>query len=312
MGAARRGMTAAMLAGAMMTGATVVWAQPAAPAPPAPMVQVEGLKSVSPHVQVIPDNSVPLVPNIGFVVGSKGVLVIDTGLGPRNGAAVAETAQRLAKGGTIWIVATHAHPEHDLGAQAFPTGSRLIRSKDQAADAEGDMRLAQVFSGRSPAIAELLKDAKPRPADVTFDREHVLDLGGVQAKVMAMGPNHTAGDTVVWVEADKVLFAGDIAMKAQPSMMAEKTTIARWQESLDAFTALAPKVIVPSHGPIGDLTLVRGYQAYLKEVAERTAAAKASGATLEVATASVTEAMVGRYPDRARLAGAVRVAYAGG
>ena len=292
--------------------ATSALAQPV-PAPPAVgMVQPAGLKAVSPHVQVIPDNSVSLVPNVGFVVGTKGVLVIDTGLGPRNGAAVAEVAQRLAKGGQIWLVTTHAHPEHDLGAQAFPASAKLIRSRDQEADiADQGMRLAQVFAARSPAIADLLKDAKFRPADVTFDKDYVLDLGGVSAKVIAMGPNHTAGDTAVWVAADRVLFSGDVSMKPQPSIMAAKATVAQWMKSLDAFEALKPAVVVPSHGPIGDVGLVQGYRAYLNEVVERTTAAKASGASLEAATATVTEAMAARYPDKGRLAGAVRLAYGG-
>lgn len=288
--------------------ATEAVAQPAAP--PVPMVQAAGLKALSAHVQAIPDNSVPLVPNVGFVVGTKGVLVIDTGLGPRNGAAVAQVAQRLAKGGQIWLVTTHAHPEHDLGAQAFPASAKVIRSNDQVADiADQGLRLAQVFSGRSPAIAELLKDANFRAADVTFDKTYDLDLGGVTARIMAMGPNHTAGDTVVWVAADRVLFSGDVSMKPQPSIMAAKSSVAQWMTSLDAFEALKPAVVVPSHGPIGDVGLVQGYRTYLKEVAERTAAAKAGGATLEAATAAVTEAMAGRYPDRARLGGAIRLAY---
>jgi len=307
----RAAVVAALLATAFAgTGAL---AQPAPSPAVVGMVQPAGLKAVSPHVQVIPDNSVSLVPNVGFVVGTKGVLVIDTGLGPRNGAAVAEIAQRLAKGGQIWLVTTHAHPEHDLGAQAFPASAKVIRSKDQEADiADQGMRLAQVFAARSPAIADLLKDAKFRPADVTFDKDHVVDLGGVSAKVIAMGPNHTAGDTAVWVASDKVLFSGDVSMKPQPSIMASKATVAQWMKSLDAFEALKPAVVVPSHGPIGDVGLVQGYRAYLKEVVERTTAAKASGASLEAATATVTEAMAARYPDKGRLAGAVRLAYAGG
>ena len=43
--------------------------------PPPPLVKPEGLKAISDHVQVIPDNSVPLVPNVGYIVGDKGVLV---------------------------------------------------------------------------------------------------------------------------------------------------------------------------------------------------------------------------------------------
>src|SRR5688572_2987934 len=93
-------------AAAAAVGAAMLWGAPAEaraqPAAPTHLVQTELLKAVSPHVQVIPDQSVPIVPNVGFVVGAKGVLVIDTGLGPRNGAAVGEVARRLAKGGQIW------------------------------------------------------------------------------------------------------------------------------------------------------------------------------------------------------------------
>ena len=76
--------------------ALLVLAQPlAAQTPPDPIVKTEWLRQVSPHVYIIPDNSVPLVPNVGFVIGERGVLVIDTGLGPRNGSAVLEVAKKL-------------------------------------------------------------------------------------------------------------------------------------------------------------------------------------------------------------------------
>jgi hypothetical protein len=63
--------------------------------PPPPIVKVEGLRQISPHVYIIPDNSVPLVPNVGYVIGDQAVLVIDTGLGPQNGAAVYEVRKNL-------------------------------------------------------------------------------------------------------------------------------------------------------------------------------------------------------------------------
>jgi hypothetical protein len=52
----------------------------AAQTPPAPIINVDGLRQISDHVHVIPDNSVALVPNIGYIVGERAVLVIDTGL----------------------------------------------------------------------------------------------------------------------------------------------------------------------------------------------------------------------------------------
>ena len=279
------------------------------PPPADPVVRVEGLRPLSLRVQVIPDNSVSLVPNVGFVIGRTGVLVVDTGLGGANGAAVAAAAQKVAPGRKIYLVATHAHPEHDLGAHGFPAGTVMIRSREQAGERAADMRLAAMFALRSPAIAERLKGATFRAADVTFDRQHTLDLGGVTVVLYAMGPAHTEGDIAIWAPTDRVLFSGDLAMKAQPSILSDKATLASWTSVLDRLEALKPSVVVPSHGPVGDVGYIRGYRAYLEEVARRTAEAKGKGQTLEAATAAITEAMADRYPDRGRLSGAIRMAW---
>jgi glyoxylase-like metal-dependent hydrolase (beta-lactamase superfamily II) len=280
--------------------------------PPAPIVKVEGLRQISPHVHVIPDNSVPLVPNVGYIVGDRAVLVIDTGLGPRNGAAVYEVAKKLGGSKTLYLVTTHIHPEHDLGAQAFPDTTKLIRSTEQVKDmAESGLQLAKVFASRSAFNAELLKDADFRKADITFERDYDLDLGGVHAKLTAMGPNHTLGDTIVWVESERVLFAGDLAMRAQPAFASPHSSLRQWLASLDRLEALKPAIIVPSHGPTGEGTgFITGYRAYLTEVRDRTAAEKRAGRGVDQAVEAVTAAFGDRAPDKARLAGAIKAAYA--
>ena len=134
---------------AAVTALAIVGAAPAAVAqtPPEPLVRIEGLRQISPRVHIIPDNSVPAVPNVGYIVGDSAVLVIDTGMGPRNGAAVHEVAKKLAGSKALYLVTTHVHPEHDLGAQAFPDTAKLIRSTDQLKDiAESGLRLAKVFA----------------------------------------------------------------------------------------------------------------------------------------------------------------------
>src|SRR5215469_5684060 len=284
----------------------------AAQTPPPPIVKTEGLRQISPHVQIIPDNSVPLVPNVGYVIGDQAVLVIDTGLGPRNGEAVYEVAQKLAGPKQLYLVTTHVHPEHDLGAQAFPPTTKLIRSTDQVKDiAEFGLQLAEVFAKRSPINAELLKDANFREADITFERDYDLDLGGVHAKMTAMGANHTAGDTIIWIESDRVLFAGDIAMRAQPAFASPHSSLKRWLASLDQLEALNPAIIVPSHGPTGEgVGFITGYRAYLTEIRDRVAAEKREGHSADEAVTTITAAFGDRAPDKARLAGAIKAAYA--
>src|SRR5215470_11157058 len=287
-------------------------AQLAAQSWPAPLVKIEGLRQISDHVYVIPDNSVPVVPNVGYIVGDHAALVVDTGLGPPNGEAVYGVAGKLAGTKTLYLVTTHVHPEHDLGAQAFPDTTKLIRSNDQLNDiAESGLRLAKIFASRSPVYSDLLKDADFRKADITFERDYDLDLGGVRAKLTAMGPNHTVGDTIVWIESEHVLFAGDLAMRAQPAFASPHSSLRHWLAVLDRLEELKPVIIVPSHGPTGDGTgFIIGYRAYLTEVRDRTGAQKRAGSSMDQAVETVTAAFGDRAPDKARLAGAIKAAYA--
>lgn len=287
-------------------------AQPSAPgeAPP-PLVKPDRVQKVSDHVWVIPDDSVPLVSNIGFVVGSRATLVVDTGLGRRNGEAILGQAIKLAPRNALYIVTTHIHPEHDLGAQAFPSSATLIRSKDQVAEiAEQGLTLAQAFARRSALTAELLKDAQFRKADLVFEREHDLDLGGVKVRILAMGPNHTKGDTATFVEGERVLFSGDVAMRPQPAFASPASSLSHWLQSLDRLDALKPAIVVPSHGPMGDAAIIAGYRTYLTTIQARTRELKAQGKSAEEAGTTITSELAVRYPDRGRLAGAIRAAWA--
>ncbi|MEO6005657.1 MAG: MBL fold metallo-hydrolase [Opitutus sp.] len=275
-----------------------------------PVVREGVTEKISEHVYVIPDASMPLVPNVGIIVGSRSTFVVDTGLGRKNGEAVLREVKQLSPTAELYLGTTHFHPEHDLGAMAFPASTTLIRSADQVKDiTEFGLQLANTFSKRSPFIADLLKDAEFRPATVTFEREKTVDLGGVTVRLIAMGANHTRGDTVFLVEPDHVLFSGDVVMRPQPSFASPYSTIRHWLESLEFLEGLHPAKLVPSHGPIGDTSLIADYRTYLTQVQTRTVELKKSGKSVDDCVQTVTAELQGTYRDQGRLAGAVRAAY---
>src|SRR5690349_12675070 len=180
---------------------------------PDPLVRENATVKLAPHTYVIPDGNVPLVPNVGIVVGSRGTLVIDPGLGRRNGETVLREVAKVSQNTELYIASTHFHAEHTTGYVAFPASAKYINARVQEAEfAEGGLPQIRTFSARSPMTAELLKDATGRKADITFDRDYLLDLGGVRVRFVVVGPTHTRGDTGLFVEGDGVLFAGDVVM----------------------------------------------------------------------------------------------------
>ena len=281
------------------------------PAPPVPPLVREGVtEKISPHVYEIPDNSVPLVPNVGIVVGSKATLVIDTGLGARNGATVMREVAKVSTNAELYLVTTHVHPEHDLGAGGFPATVKMIRSKDQVDEiAASGLDMAKRFAGFSPLHAELLQGAEFRKADSTFEKEHTVDLGGVTVRVLAMGFNHTRGDTAVFVEPDRVLFSGDVSMLLLPSVGAG-ASLDQWLASQDRFTALQPARVVPSHGPIGDASIMTRTKAFVSTVQRRAGELKKAGNTVDQTIATLQAELEPTYGKSPRMVGPIRAAYA--
>ena len=304
----RRLVCTVVMAGAVAAGAGV-GAQRGQPLPP-PMIKEGVTQKIGEHVYVIPDFDVVLVPNVSIVVGARGTLVVDTGRGAKNGQAVMREVDKVSKGSELYLVATHIHPEHDLGAGGFPPRTKMLRSKEQEADIqETGLSTAKVFANFSPVIGELLQGAEFRKADISFEREHVVDLGGVRARVMAMGVNHTRSDIAVFVEPDRVLVSGDLVMMGLPQFTAPTARIATWLGTLDRFDALKPLRIVPSHGAMGDATMIAAYRTFLTTVRDRAAVLKKDGKTIDEALRALQDELQARY-NRNQMASAVRAAYA--
>jgi len=295
---------------AIVAAAAGVSAQRGQPQPlPPPMIKEGVTQKIAEHVYVIPDFDVVLVPNVTIVVGTRGTLVVDTGLGAKNGQAVMREVEKVSKGPELYLVATHIHPEHDLGAGGFPPRTKMLRSKEQEADIqETGLSTAKVFANFSPVVGELLQGAEFRKADISFERERVVDLGGVRARVMAMGANHTKSDIAVFVEGDRVLVAGDLVMMGLPQFTAPSARIATWIGSLDTFDALKPVRIVPSHGAMGDASMIATYRSFLTTVRDRAAALKKNGKTVDETVRTLQDELQARF-NRSQMASAVRAAY---
>ena len=97
--------------------------------------------------------------------------------------------------------------------------------------------------------AELLegRHASARPTSPSTATTS-LDLGGVRVRFLVVGPTHTRGDTGFFVEGDGVLFSGDVVMNNSFLAATAVSSMKAWLAAFDAFEAMKPKTIVPSHG----------------------------------------------------------------
>jgi glyoxylase-like metal-dependent hydrolase (beta-lactamase superfamily II) len=269
-----------------------------------------GMAQNAPAPQGVPANSVTRVsehvyaiigfPNIGIIVGDRSTLVVDTGMGPSNGAIVVREVEKLAKGPNLYLTTTHFHPEHASGEQAFPPRTVLIRpaAQQEEMDQHG-AEFMEMFRSRSAWFREQLKDVKLRPPDIVFDHEVKLDLGGgVTARLMWLGPAHTAGDELIFVEPDRALLPGDIVEnKLVPNMPNAQSSPKGWIAILDKLEPLKPRYIVPDHGTLGDGSLIAQERAFLVDLQARSLELKRQGVPVEEAGKRLTEQLKASHAD---------------
>jgi len=238
-------------------------------------------------------------PNIAIVVGTRATLMVDTGMGPRNGAVVAREAAKLAKNTNLYLTTTHFHPEHSAGEAAFPASTILIRPRAQQEEMERrGAEYVELFSSRSAANKELLKDVRFRKPDIVFDKEAKLDLGGVTARLFWWGAAHTKGDELIFVPEDSVLIPGDIVQnKLVPNMPNEDASVQGWLSILERLETLKPRYVVPDHGELGDGSLIGKEHAFLADVQKRALELKRQGTSVEEAGKMLQTELKTKYPD---------------
>ena len=258
---------------------------------------------------MLPENSITKVsdhvwaimgfPNVIIVGGTSATLVIDTGLGAKNGAIVMRQVEKVAKNPKLFLATTHFHPEHAGGEQAFPPNTIILRNAVQQREMEQHgMEMIDMFRGFSAQNKELLEGVKFRQPDVVFDADCKLDLGGgVTARLLFTGGGHTEGDLLTFVEPDRTLISGDLVEKNQmPAIFGAASSMTRWLASLDKLAALNARYVAPDHGDLGDGTLVAKQKAFMTELRDRAIEGKRQGKTVEDTAAAMLAAMTPKYP----------------
>src|SRR5437870_3565367 len=239
-------------------------------------------------------------PNIAIVVGSRAVLVVDTGLGPRNGATIARVVSKLARGNQrLFLTTTHFHPEHAGGDAGFPAGTILIRNSVQQREMElHGQEMLDLFAGRSAQHKELLANATLRAPDITFEREAKLDLGGVAARLLWFGGAHTKGDELTFVEPDRTLVSGDVVQnKVVPNIFRDGGTPASWLTVLDQVMALNALHVLPDHSAPGDGSLVALEKQFIGDLRNSALELKKKGVSADAAGTQLASEFKTRYPD---------------
>lgn len=272
---------------------------------PAPDVDPATIRELADGVWLIPDRRVPLVPNIGIVEGDDAVLVVDVGMGPANGRRVLEVARAKAAGRRLLVTTTHFHPEHAFGLQAFRGEAHSIYNRaqlDELHDKGGPY--LEMFRTFGPNVAAALEGVELVDPDETYDGGlHELDLGGRTVQLLTWGRAHTRGDEIVFLPAERILFAGDLVEERifaiYPFFPPDDADVDGdlWLDAIERMQALEPATVVPGHGDVSGPELLRTVHAYHELLRDETHRAVLDGLDADAAAARIEPLVRERYPD---------------
>ncbi len=189
------------------------------------------------------------IANIGFIVGSKSIAVIDTGSSVKIGKAMYKKIREISDNPISHIIITHSHPDHFFGTEAFMKGKPLIVGHENL-----NRSLVNNFDFYKALQFNLTRDESIKSTKLFLANKLIekntdlkINLGGRNLIIKAWSSGHTDNDLSVYDEKSKIFWSENVFVNRVPSIRA---SIKGWRNNLNEILELDIYKIVPGHGPI--------------------------------------------------------------
>ncbi len=180
------------------------------------------LKKLSEHIWYMPFEEERDRPNLGYVKGDKLNLAIDAG---HSEAHIREFYDLLQKEGLplpTLTVLTHWHWDHTFAMHAVngltmankTTNGHLLKCMKKI-----ETNGPEDFLNMYDSIRKEYEGGKKVivvPADIVFEGDITINLGGCTVRILQTEAPHTDDSTLVYISEDKTLFVGDAACAQFP------------------------------------------------------------------------------------------------
>jgi quinoprotein relay system zinc metallohydrolase 2 len=187
------------------------------------------------------------IANIGFIVGSRCVAVIDTGGSVRIGRALLAAIRQRTRTPICYVINTHVHVDHVLGNSAFTASHASFIGHASLPEAIARSRpyFVQHYPedlDSPPTVQQIIA-----PDQLVRDRLE-LDLGDRHLQLRAWPVAHTDCDLTVLDESTRTLWTGDLLFRER--LPAVDGDAGGWLGIIDELARIPVKRAVPGHGPL--------------------------------------------------------------
>lgn len=207
------------------------------------------------------------VANSGFIVGSTGVVVIDTGISRRFGAEMLAAIRRVTERPVSLVVLTHATQEFVFGTSSFVEAGAVIAAHRETIKLMAS-RCGHCLDTLRPVLGAELEGTRLVVPARAFEGSETFSEGGISFEVIHLGWASTPGDVVVYHPASGVAFTGGMALSREIPPI-QDCDFAGWLSALNKLKKLPIRRVVPGFGPIGGPEIIDSTIAYLHALDRR-------------------------------------------
>jgi cyclase len=205
--------------------------------------------------------------NALVVVTSQGVVVVDTGNNPPETRLLQQFIRSVTVQPVRYVIITQNHGDHTGGTPLFAPPATVV-VHDRVAKDWATWKPHQIKSWRLRfrERAEALKNVHPLDHVVSFGDRMTLRLGGKTIEVLYVDDPYNPGDIAVWLPESGIMHAGFVGyIDRHPDIRPDYShgTTGGMLRQLDVFSALKPRVMIPAHGPLGDVKDLHALTDYL-------------------------------------------------
>ena len=187
-------------------------------------------------------------PNSGVIIGDDSVMIVEAQATPRLAKKVIKEIRKVTDKPISHLVLTHYHAVRVLGASAYAAPQIIMSDKARAMVAERGMEDWKSEFQRFPRLFEGHESIPGLTwPTTTFSDRMTVYLGGRRVDVLRLGRAHTAGDAVVWVPDEHVMFTGDI-VECRSACYCGDGHFRDWSTTLANVSVYDPRAIAPGRG----------------------------------------------------------------
>jgi cyclase len=196
--------------------------------------------------------------NALVIVTAEGVVLVDTGNNPPETRILQKLIQSVTSQPVRYIIVSQNHGDHTGGVPLFSPPANVI-AHERAFAEWVKWKPFQIKSWRKhfEERAAALKDVNPTDTMLTFHDHMTLHLGGKTIELIYVDDRYNPGDVAVWLPDSGVLHAAFVGyITRHPDIRPDYShgTTSGMLKQLERLIALKPRVVVPAHGPLGDVT----------------------------------------------------------